>query len=82
MDPAKKEIAMQLVSAAENSTLCWKEQYKYIEYNVENNDKENRGYTGGIVGLHFQDRRHAPSRRSLQKARPGQPPDHIHRGPE
>ena len=50
-DPAKKEIAMQLVSAAENSTLCWKEQYKYIEYNVENDDKENRGYTGGIVGF-------------------------------
>ena len=50
-DPAKKEIAMRLVSAAENSSLCWKEQYQYIEYNVENNDKENRGYTGGIVGF-------------------------------
>jgi chitosanase len=51
MDPAKKEIAMQLVSAAENSSLDWKAQYGYIEYNVEHNEKENRGYTGGIIGF-------------------------------
>jgi chitosanase len=50
-DPAKKEIAMQLVSAAENSSLDWKAQYGYIEYNVERNAKENRGYTGGIIGF-------------------------------
>jgi chitosanase len=50
-DPAKKEIAMQLVSCAENSSLDWKAQYGYIEYNVEGNDKENRGYTAGIVGF-------------------------------
>jgi len=50
-DPAKKEIAMQLVSAAENSSLDWKAQYAYIEYNVEHNPKENRGYTAGIVGF-------------------------------
>ena len=50
-DPAKKEIAMQLVSTAENSSLDWKAQYGYIEYNVEGNDDENRGYTGGIVGF-------------------------------
>ena len=50
-DPAKKEIAMQLVSAGENSSLDWKAQYGYIEYNVENDDDENRGYTGGIVGF-------------------------------
>ncbi|MFD9239752.1 chitosanase, partial [[Kitasatospora] papulosa] len=30
-DPAKKDIAMQLVSSAENSTLDWKAQYGYIE---------------------------------------------------
>ncbi|MGW2054939.1 chitosanase, partial [Streptomyces sp. NPDC001840] len=30
-DPAKKEIAMQLVSSAENSSLDWKAQYGYIE---------------------------------------------------
>ncbi|MYZ41003.1 hypothetical protein GT002_39335, partial [Streptomyces sp. SID4917] len=29
-DPAKKEIAMQLVSSAENSSLDWKAQYGYI----------------------------------------------------
>jgi chitosanase len=51
IDPAKKEIAMELVSAAENSSLDWKAQYAYIEYNVEHNDRENRGYTAGIVGF-------------------------------
>ena len=50
-DPAKKEIAMQLVSAAENSSLNWKAQYGYIEYNVEGNEKENRGYTAGLIGF-------------------------------
>lgn len=50
-DPIKKEIAMQLVSSAENSSLDWKAQYAYIEYNVEGNAKENRGYTGGIIGF-------------------------------
>lgn len=50
-DPAKKEIAMQLVSSAENSSLDWKAQYGYIEYNVEGNEAENRGYTGGIIGF-------------------------------
>ena len=50
-DPAKKDIAMQLISAAENSSLDWKAQYAYIEYNVEHNAKENRGYTAGIIGF-------------------------------
>jgi chitosanase len=50
-DPYKKDIAMKLISAAENSSLDWKRQYSYIEYNVEGNDKENRGYTGGIIGF-------------------------------
>lgn len=50
-DPATKEIARQLVSAAENSSLDWKVQYGYIEYNVEGNEKENRGYTAGIIGF-------------------------------
>src|SRR2546423_15651546 len=50
-DPAKKDIAMQLVSTAENSSLDWKVQYGYIEYNVEHNEKENRGYTAGIIGF-------------------------------
>jgi chitosanase len=50
-DPGKKEIAMELVSAAENSSLDWKAQYAYIEYNVEGNAEENRGYTAGIIGF-------------------------------
>ena len=42
---------MQLVSSAENSSLDWKAQYAYIEYNVEYNEPENRGYTAGIIGF-------------------------------
>ncbi|MFC6066834.1 chitosanase [Streptomyces ochraceiscleroticus] len=45
-DPAKKEIAMQLVSSAENSSLDWKAQYGYIE-----DIGDGRGYTGGIIGF-------------------------------
>ena len=45
-DPSKKEIAMQLVSSAENSSLNWKAQYGYIE-----DIKDGRGYTGGIIGF-------------------------------
>ncbi|AJT63529.1 chitosanase [Streptomyces chattanoogensis] len=45
-DPAKKEIAMQLVSSAENSSLDWKAQYQYIE-----DIDDGRGYTGGIIGF-------------------------------
>jgi chitosanase len=45
-DPAKKEIAMQLVSSAENSSLDWKQQYGYIE-----DIKDGRGYTAGIIGF-------------------------------
>ncbi|GAA2517154.1 chitosanase CsnA [Streptomyces levis] len=45
-DPAKKEIAMQLVSSAENSSLDWKAQYPYIE-----DIGDGRGYTAGIIGF-------------------------------
>ncbi|MFF5273934.1 chitosanase [Streptomyces sp. NPDC000133] len=45
-DPAKKEIAMQLVASAENSTLDWKAQYKYIQ-----DIGDGRGYTAGIIGF-------------------------------
>ncbi|MFD0346759.1 chitosanase [Kitasatospora aburaviensis] len=45
-DPHKKDIAMQLVSSAENSSLDWKAQYKYIE-----DIKDGRGYTAGIIGF-------------------------------
>ena len=45
-DPAKKEIAMKLVSSAENSSLDWKAQYKYIE-----DIDDGRGYTAGIIGF-------------------------------
>src|SRR3569833_2576910 len=30
-DPHEKDIAMQVVSSAENSSLDWQTQYKYIE---------------------------------------------------
>ena len=45
-DPEKKDIAMRLVSSAENSSLDWKAQYKYIE-----DIGDGRGYTGGIIGF-------------------------------
>ena len=43
---AKKEIAMELVSSAENSSLNWKAQYAYIQ-----DIGDGRGYTGGIIGF-------------------------------
>ncbi|WP_078593776.1 chitosanase [Streptomyces sp. NRRL S-920] len=45
-DPAKKEIAMKLVCSAENSSLNWKEYYRYIE-----DIGDGRGYTAGIIGF-------------------------------
>ena len=45
-DPQKKEIAMELVSSAENSSLDWRAQYKYIE-----DIGDGRGYTAGIIGF-------------------------------
>jgi chitosanase len=45
-DPRKKDIAMQIVSSAENSSLDWKKQYGYIE-DIE----DERGYTAGIIGF-------------------------------
>ncbi|MBL1286330.1 chitosanase, partial [Streptomyces sp. For3] len=41
-DPAKKDIAMRLMSSAENSTLDWKAQYAYVE-----DIGDGRGYTAG-----------------------------------
>jgi chitosanase len=45
-DPHKKDIAMQLVSSAENSSLDWRAQYKYIE-----DIGDGRGDTAGIIGF-------------------------------
>ncbi len=45
-DPAKKEIAMELVSSAENSSLDWRAQYAYID-----DIGDGRGYTAGIIGF-------------------------------
>nr|WSZ99306.1 chitosanase [Streptomyces sp. NBC_00857] len=45
-DATKKDIAMQLVSSAENSSLDWKAQYGYIE-----DIGDGRGYTAGIIGF-------------------------------
>jgi chitosanase len=44
--PSSKEIAMMLVSSAENSSLDWRAQYRYIE-----DIGDGRGYTGGIIGF-------------------------------
>lgn len=44
--PDRKEIAMQLVSSAENSSLRWRRQYDYLE-----DIGDGRGYTGGIIGF-------------------------------
>jgi chitosanase len=49
--PDKKDIARQLIAAAENSSLEWREQFAFIQYNVEGNQHENRGYTAGIIGF-------------------------------
>ncbi len=43
---SSKEIAMRLVSSAENSSLNWRAQYRYIE-----DIHDGRGYTGGIIGF-------------------------------
>ncbi len=45
-DPAMKEIAMRLVSTAENSSTDWQAQYSYIE-----DIGDGRGYTAGIIGF-------------------------------
>jgi len=45
-DPAKKELAMELVSSAENSTLNWRGAFGYLE-----DIGDGRGYTGGIIGF-------------------------------
>jgi chitosanase len=45
-NPDKKDVAMQLVSSAENSTLDWEGQYGYLQ-----DIDDGRGYTGGIIGF-------------------------------
>ncbi|TCC01595.1 chitosanase [Kribbella soli] len=45
-DPVKKEIAQQIVSSAENSSLNWRDQFGYIE-----DIDDGRGYTAGIIGF-------------------------------
>jgi chitosanase len=44
--PWAKEIAMELVSSAENSTLDWRSAYSYIE-----DIGDGRGYTAGLIGF-------------------------------
>ncbi|GAA0721349.1 chitosanase [Dactylosporangium roseum] len=45
-DPRQQDIAMRLLSSAENSTLDWTARYAYIE-----DIGDGRGYTAGIVGF-------------------------------
>lgn len=44
--PYKKNIAMEIVSSNENSSLDWRAQYGYIE-----DIHDGRGYTAGIIGF-------------------------------
>lgn len=45
-EPRRKDVAMRLVSSAENSSLDWRAQYGYIE-----DIGDGRGYTAGIIGF-------------------------------
>ena len=45
-EPRLKNLAQQLISTAENSSLNWRAQYGYIE-----DIGDGRGYTGGLVGF-------------------------------
>ena len=45
-DPVLKDIAMRLVSSAENSSVDWRAQFGYIE-----DIGDDRGYTAGIIGF-------------------------------
>ncbi|MEU1435323.1 chitosanase [Streptomyces sp. NPDC005786] len=67
-DPAKKDIAMQLVSSAENSTLDWKAQYTYIQ-----DIGDGRGYTAGIIGFCSGTGDMLSVVERYAKARPGNP---------
>ncbi len=44
--PREREIAMELVSSAEDSTLDWRREFGYIE-----DIGDGRGYTGGLIGF-------------------------------
>ncbi|MBA2546099.1 MAG: chitosanase [Solirubrobacterales bacterium] len=44
--PDKKEVANQILSSNENSSLDWRAQYRYIE-----DIGDGRGYTAGTVGF-------------------------------
>jgi chitosanase len=44
--PREKQIAMELVSSAENSTLAWRREYGYIQ-----DIHDGRGYTAGLIGF-------------------------------
>jgi len=41
-----QDVAMQIVSAAENSSLDWRAQLRYLE-----DIHDGRGYTAGIIGF-------------------------------
>nr|WP_181143886.1 chitosanase [Streptomyces cinnamoneus] len=67
-DPHEKDIAMQLVSSAENSSLDWRKQFTYIEpYD------DGRGYTGGIIGFTSRTGDMLELVERYTKAKPGNP---------
>lgn len=67
-DPAKKRIAMRIVSSAENSSLDWEAQYPYIE-----DIGDGRGYTAGIIGFCSGTGDMTEVVERYAKARPGNP---------
>ncbi|MEO5921220.1 MAG: chitosanase [Pseudolysinimonas sp.] len=69
-DPRIKEIAMSLVSTAENSSTDWRAQYSYIE-----DIGDGRGYTAGIIGFC------SGTGDMLELVRPTRPPSPATRSP-
>jgi chitosanase len=71
--PAGETLVLSMVASAENSTLRWEQQVGYLEYNVEGNAAENRGYTGGIVGFTSKTHDMLELVRAYDAAAPGNP---------
>ena len=59
---------MRLISSAENSTLNWRAQYRYIQ-----DIHDGRGYTGGIVGFTSGTGDMLAVVTAYRRARPGNP---------
>jgi chitosanase len=70
--PPEKQIAMELVSSAENSTLDWRQEYGYIQ-----DIRDGRGYTGGLIGFCSGTGDMLALVRAYAGAKPGDPLAHF-----